>query len=62
VEVGVLGEVGRHADDLGAGPRELDQRIARNVDSVTNLLISSAPARRDTKLALLDYFRNFAAL
>ena len=28
-----------------------------NVDSVTKLLISSAPARRDTKLALMEYFR-----
>ncbi|MBV8136966.1 MAG: AMP-binding protein, partial [Deltaproteobacteria bacterium] len=28
-----------------------------NVDSVTKLLISSAPARQDTKLALMDYFR-----
>jgi acyl-CoA synthetase (AMP-forming)/AMP-acid ligase II len=29
-----------------------------NVESLAKLLISSAPARRDTKLALLDYFRN----
>ena len=29
-----------------------------DVDSVTKLLISSAPARRDTKLALMEYFRN----
>ncbi len=28
-----------------------------NVDSVTKLLISSAPARKDTKLAIMDYFR-----
>jgi fatty-acyl-CoA synthase len=28
-----------------------------NVESVTKLLISSAPARQDTKLALMDYFR-----
>jgi len=28
-----------------------------NVDSVAKLLISSAPARKDTKLALLEYFR-----
>src|SRR6516164_947563 len=28
-----------------------------NVDSVAKLLISSAPARKDTKLALMDYFR-----
>jgi fatty-acyl-CoA synthase len=33
-------------------------RQGYRVDSVTKLLISSAPARRDTKLALLDYFRN----
>jgi fatty-acyl-CoA synthase len=29
-----------------------------NVDSVTKLMISSAPARRDTKLAVMDHFRN----
>ena len=29
-----------------------------NVDSVSRLLISSAPARRDTKLEIMDYFRN----
>jgi fatty-acyl-CoA synthase len=29
-----------------------------NVDAVTKLMISSAPARRDTKLAIMDYFRN----
>jgi fatty-acyl-CoA synthase len=28
-----------------------------NVDSVTKLLVSSAPARQDTKLALMEYFR-----
>jgi acyl-CoA synthetase (AMP-forming)/AMP-acid ligase II len=28
-----------------------------NVESVTKLLISSAPARRDTKLALMEYFK-----
>ena len=28
-----------------------------NVESVTRLLISSAPARHDTKLALMEYFR-----
>lgn len=28
------------------------------VDSVTKLLISSAPARRDTKLAIMEFFRN----
>jgi fatty-acyl-CoA synthase len=32
-------------------------RRALNVDSVTKLLISSAPARQDTKLALMEYFR-----
>jgi acyl-CoA synthetase (AMP-forming)/AMP-acid ligase II len=29
-----------------------------DVGSVTKLLISSAPARRDTKVALMEYFRN----
>ncbi len=29
-----------------------------NVDKVSKLMISSAPARRDTKLAILDYFKN----
>jgi acyl-CoA synthetase (AMP-forming)/AMP-acid ligase II len=29
-----------------------------NVDSVTKLLISSAPARRDTKLAIMEHFKN----
>lgn len=29
-----------------------------NVDAVTKLLVSSAPARRDTKLAIMEYFRN----
>jgi fatty-acyl-CoA synthase len=33
-------------------------KYASNVDSVTKLLISSAPARRETKLALMEYFRN----
>jgi acyl-CoA synthetase (AMP-forming)/AMP-acid ligase II len=33
-------------------------REACNVDRVTKLLISSAPARRDTKLAILDTFRS----
>jgi fatty-acyl-CoA synthase len=28
-----------------------------NVESITKLLISSAPARQDTKLALMEYFR-----
>lgn len=29
-----------------------------NCDSVTKLLISSAPARKDTKLAIMEYFKN----
>ncbi len=29
-----------------------------NVDRMSKLMISSAPARRDTKLAILDYFKN----
>lgn len=29
-----------------------------NCDSVTKLLISSAPARKETKLAIMDYFKN----
>ena len=29
-----------------------------NVDCVTKLMISSAPARRDTKLAIMEYFKN----
>src|SRR5262249_23010990 len=29
-----------------------------NTDSVTKLMISSAPARRETKLAIMDYFKN----
>jgi fatty-acyl-CoA synthase len=33
-------------------------RARYNVDRVTKLLVSSAPARRDTKLAIMDYFRN----
>jgi fatty-acyl-CoA synthase len=33
-------------------------RSAYDVDRVRRLLISSAPARRDTKLAILDMFRN----
>ena len=33
-------------------------RARYNVDSVTKLMISSAPARRETKLAIMDYFRN----
>ena len=38
---------------LPAGVRE-----RYNVDAVTKLMISSAPARRDTKLAIMEYFRN----
>ncbi len=33
-------------------------RARYNVDAVTKLMISSAPARRDTKLAIMDTFRN----
>jgi acyl-CoA synthetase (AMP-forming)/AMP-acid ligase II len=33
-------------------------RAKYNVDQVTKLLVSSAPARRDTKLAIMDCFRN----
>jgi fatty-acyl-CoA synthase len=33
-------------------------RTRYNVDAVTKLMISSAPARRDTKLAILEYFKN----
>lgn len=33
-------------------------RAGLNVDAVTKLLVSSAPARRDTKLAIMEYFRN----
>jgi len=33
-------------------------RAKNNVDHVTRLLVSSAPARRDTKLAIMDHFRN----
>ena len=33
-------------------------RAQHNVDSVTKLMISSAPARRDTKLAIMEHFRN----
>jgi fatty-acyl-CoA synthase len=29
-----------------------------NVDAVTKLMISSAPARRETKLAIMDYFKH----
>ncbi len=33
-------------------------RARYKVDAVTKLMISSAPARRDTKLAVMEYFRN----
>jgi acyl-CoA synthetase (AMP-forming)/AMP-acid ligase II len=33
-------------------------RARYNVAAVTKLMISSAPARRETKLAIMDYFRN----
>jgi fatty-acyl-CoA synthase len=33
-------------------------RAKYNVDRVTKLLVSSAPARRDTKLAVMEYFTN----
>jgi fatty-acyl-CoA synthase len=33
-------------------------RARYNVDAVTKLMISSAPARRETKLVVMDYFRN----
>ena len=33
-------------------------RARYDVDAVTKLMISSAPARRDTKLAIMEYFRN----
>jgi len=33
-------------------------RSRYNVDAVTKLMISSAPARRDTKLAIMEYFKN----
>jgi fatty-acyl-CoA synthase len=33
-------------------------RDRHNVDAVTKLMISSAPARRDTKLAIMEYFKN----
>jgi len=37
-------------------------RARYDVGGVKRLLISSAPARRDTKLAILDYFRNSGLL
>ena len=33
-------------------------RARYNVDAVTKLMISSAPARRDTKTAIMEYFKN----
>jgi acyl-CoA synthetase (AMP-forming)/AMP-acid ligase II len=33
-------------------------RAKYNVDAVTKLMISSAPARRETKLAIMEYFTN----
>lgn len=33
-------------------------RARYNIDAVTKLMISSAPARGDTKRAIMDYFRN----
>jgi acyl-CoA synthetase (AMP-forming)/AMP-acid ligase II len=33
-------------------------KAACNVDSVAKLLVSSAPARKDTKLAIMEFFRN----
>lgn len=33
-------------------------RARYNVDAVTKLMISSAPARRDTKAAIMEHFRN----
>ena len=33
-------------------------RARYNVDAVTKLMISSAPAQRETKLAIMDYFKN----
>jgi fatty-acyl-CoA synthase len=37
-------------------PDEIKKSI--NVSSIRQLLISSAPARKDTKLAIMDYFKN----
>jgi fatty-acyl-CoA synthase len=37
-------------------PDEIKKNI--NVSSIRQLLISSAPARKDTKLAIMDYFKN----
>jgi fatty-acyl-CoA synthase len=33
-------------------------RARYNVDAVTKLMISSAPARRETKITVMDYFKN----
>ena len=33
-------------------------RARYNVDAVTKLMISSAPARRDTKLSIIEFFKN----
>jgi fatty-acyl-CoA synthase len=33
-------------------------KAKHDVDSVTKLLVSSAPARKDTKLAIMEFFRN----
>jgi fatty-acyl-CoA synthase len=35
-------------------------RARCKVDQITKLLVSSAPARRDTKVAIMEYFRNSA--
>ena len=35
-----------------------DVRARYNVDAVTKLMISSAPARRDTKTEIMEYFKN----
>jgi len=37
-------------------PDEVKRKI--NVSSIRQLLISSAPARKETKLAIMDYFKN----
>ncbi len=41
-------------------PQKLRDRC--QVDSVRKLLVSSAPARRDTKLAIMEYFKNSSLL
>jgi acyl-CoA synthetase (AMP-forming)/AMP-acid ligase II len=35
-----------------------EARARYNVDAVTKLMVSSAPARRDTKLEIMGYFKN----